>query len=132
MAKRKSHLPDFYLNTAISLVWLINGLFCKLLGLVPRHEQIVARILGEAHAGVFTKVIGVLEVLIAVWVFTRKNFRQAAILQAIVIASMNLIEFFVVPDLLLYGRMNIVFAGALILLVLINGKFNNRKSLEHA
>jgi len=30
----------------IALIWLINGLFCKLLNFVPRHEEIVKRILG--------------------------------------------------------------------------------------
>jgi hypothetical protein len=37
------------LLVAIALVWLANGLLCKVLGLVPRHEAIVARILGP-HA----------------------------------------------------------------------------------
>ncbi len=36
----------------IAGVWVVNGLFCKVLNLTPRHESIVARILGDAHAHV--------------------------------------------------------------------------------
>ena len=42
----------------IALVWMANGLLCKLLMLVPRHAAIVARILGPAHASVLTRLIG--------------------------------------------------------------------------
>jgi hypothetical protein len=125
---QKHSLPNVYLNTAIALTWLANGLFCKLLNLVPRHQQIVSRILGVNHAAVFTYTIGALETLMALWIFTRKNYRETAILQAIIIGAMNIIEFFLAPDLLLFGRMNIVYAGLLIILVLINGKVYNRKT----
>ena len=42
----------------IPLVWLTNGLLCKVLMLVPRHAAIVARILRPAHASVLTRLIG--------------------------------------------------------------------------
>jgi hypothetical protein len=38
------------LNWCIAIVWLINGLFCKVLHFVPRHELIVGRIPGDGHA----------------------------------------------------------------------------------
>ena len=119
--KQKKQLPHFYLNALIGLVWLVNGLFCKLLNLVPRHQEIVGRILGDEHSGLLTKVIGVLEIAMAVWVFSRKKFRLAAIMQAVLIAAMNIIEFLMAPDLLLFGRINILFAAAFIVLVLVNG-----------
>ncbi len=34
------------LNYLIAAVWIANGLFCKVLNLVPRHQEIVARIIG--------------------------------------------------------------------------------------
>jgi len=43
------------LTLLIATVWLANGLFCKLLNLVPRHRLIVARILGAPHATLFTR-----------------------------------------------------------------------------
>jgi hypothetical protein len=122
----KKQLPHFYLNAMISLVWLVNGLFCKLLNLVPRHREIVARILGEEHSFLLTKTIGVLEILMAAWVFSRKNYRLAAIVQALLVGIMNIIEFVLAPDLLLFGRINILFAAAFIVLVLVNGKVNQK------
>jgi hypothetical protein len=119
--KRKQQ-PRFYLNAAIAVVWLVNGLFCKLLNLVPRHQEIVARILGDEHSFLLTKTIGIMEIFMAVWVFSRKNFRLAAIVQAVLVGAMNIIEFLLAPDLLLFGRINILFAAAFIVLVLVNGK----------
>jgi len=46
------------LNLAIAAIWIVNGLFCKVLNLVPRHQQIVARILGSEYSRLFTIVIG--------------------------------------------------------------------------
>jgi uncharacterized membrane protein YphA (DoxX/SURF4 family) len=51
-----------------ALVWLANGLLCKVLGLVPRHEAIVARILRPAHAPLLTRLIGLGEIGIALWI----------------------------------------------------------------
>jgi putative exporter of polyketide antibiotics len=45
-------------NYLIAAVWLINGLFCKLFNLVPRHQEIVSNILGHEHAALLTKLIG--------------------------------------------------------------------------
>jgi hypothetical protein len=108
------------LTTCIALVWLINGLFCKLLNLVPRHQQIVSRILGEEHSALFTKAIGFLEILMAVWIVSGVKPRLNSITQMVFVATMNIIEFIIVPDLLLFGRINIVVAAFLILLIAIN------------
>ncbi|MES2731339.1 MAG: DoxX-like family protein [Bacteroidota bacterium] len=56
------------LTYLIAAVWLANGLFCKVLNLVPRHQLIVGRILGEEHAGLLIKVISVSEIMMAVWI----------------------------------------------------------------
>ena len=50
------------------IVWIANGLFCKVLNLVPRHELIVTRILGVSHAHLLTKAIGISEIIMAVWI----------------------------------------------------------------
>jgi len=116
----KQSLLNTILTIAISLVWLINGLFCKLLNLVPRHQQIVARILGEEYAGLFTKLIGVAELCMCIWIVSRFKSRFCAITQIVVIATMNIIEFILAPDLLLFGRMNLPFAVLLIVVIFIN------------
>ncbi len=52
----------------IAATWLINGLVCKLLNLVPRHQLIVARFFGNEYAPILTKAIGVSEIVMAVWI----------------------------------------------------------------
>ena len=109
-----------FLTILISAVWFINGFFCKILNLVPRHEMIVARITGSAHAHLLTILIGISETLMAVWILSRKYHRLNAVVQIIIIATMNTLEFFLAPDLLLWGRMNAVFALILITLIWYN------------
>lgn len=101
----------------IASVWLINGLFCKVLEMVPRHQQIVSGILGEQYSGLITKLIGVAETAFACWVVSCYRPRLAALLQIIIITGMNVLEFFLVPELLLWGRTNLLFAMMLVLLI---------------
>ncbi|WP_375299391.1 DoxX-like family protein [Niastella sp. OAS944] len=77
------------LNYCIAAIWLVNGLFCKVLNLVPRHQQIVARILGEQYATVFTKAIGFAEIGMAAWVVAALWPRLNAVTQIVIIAVMN-------------------------------------------
>lgn len=98
------------LTFGIAMVWLVNGLYCKLLNGVPRHQEIVGRILGTQHSILFTKGIGVGEVLMALWVVSGYWRRQNAIVQIGLVLTMNMLEFAMVPDLLLWGRLNLLFA----------------------
>lgn len=107
-------------NIGIAIVWIVNGLFCKVLLLVPRHQQIVARILGVEHAGLLTRTIGILEIGMAVWVLSGIKSRWCAITQILLVAVMNIIEFIVVPDLLLFGRINILVAAIFIYVIYRN------------
>jgi len=115
----------------ISAVWLVNGLVCKVLNLVPRHEQIVARILGNEHSQLMTKAIGISEILMSLWVLSGKYSRLNAAVQIVIIGLMNTIEFVLVPDLLLWGRLNAVFAFLFIVLIYFN-EFSLRKQVVHA
>lgn len=114
LKKKGKHRLIGYL---IALVWLVNGLFCKVLNLVPRHEEIVARILGDEYARPLTMLIGVSEILVAIWVVTGIRSKLNASFQIAMVASMNVIEFFLAPDLLLLGHMNALFALAFIGLI---------------
>lgn len=98
------------LTWLIATVWLANGLLCKVLGLVPRHEQIVARILVSEYAHPLTVLIGISEIVMAIWVISRLYLRLNAALQIAIVLTMNVIEFTLAPNLLLWGRLNIVFA----------------------
>jgi hypothetical protein len=104
----------------IALVWLINGLFCKILNLVHRHQEIVGRILGHNFSVIFTKAIGVSEVLMVVWILSKIKPRWCAIFQIFIIATMNTIEFFAVPDILLFGHINAIVATLFIALIYFN------------
>lgn len=107
----------------IAMVWLINGLFCKVLNLVPRHEKIVATILGEAHARVFTLLIGTAEIIMSIWIISRFKSRFNAIVQMAVICIMNSLEFILAPDLLLWGKFNAAFAALFVVLIGYNEFF---------
>jgi hypothetical protein len=108
------------LTIGIALVWLVNGFICKLLNWVPRHQTIVARILGQEYSAFATKTIGALEILMTVWILSGIKARWCVLIQVIVVATMNTIEFFVVPDLLLFGRVNAIVAAFFIIVILIN------------
>ncbi len=104
----------------IGLVWLVNGLACKVLNMAPRHEMIVARILGNSHAFILTKLIGISEILVFCWIVSRIRSRWCTLFQMVLVATMNIIEFILAPDLLLFGQWNIVFAGFFILFLYLN------------
>ena len=115
----------------IATVWIINGLFCKVLNLVPRHEEIVARILGGNYSRILTLLIGCSEILMAIWILTGINSRFNAIVQIVIIATMNMLEFILAPDLLLWGRFNSLFAFLFIVLIYCNEYHLNPKKLNH-
>ncbi len=118
------------LTYCIAIVWIANGLFCKVLDLVPRHEQIVARILGDDHSRLFTILIGSAEIVMAIWILSGFKSKFNAIAQIVVVATMNTLEFILVPDLLLWGKLNSLYAFLFILVVYYNEFHLNKKHLE--
>ncbi|MDB4180808.1 DoxX-like family protein [Flavobacteriaceae bacterium] len=116
--KYKNHPKT--LTYIIAAVWGINGLICKILNVVPRHEEIVERILGIDYARPFTVLIGVSELIMGIWILTGFKPKLNAIAQMSIVAVMNILEFIIVPDLLLWGRFNSSFALVFIGLVYYN------------
>jgi uncharacterized membrane protein YphA (DoxX/SURF4 family) len=114
------------LSGCIATVWIVNGLFCKVLNLVPRHEQIVARILGDDHSRLFTILIGLSEIIMAVWILYGYKTKLNAIVQMTIVATMNILEFILVPDLLLWGKLNSLFALIFIIVVYFNEFYLNK------
>jgi hypothetical protein len=88
--------------------------------MAPRHQEIVARILGEEDAWLITKFIGVAEVLMTFWILANIQRRFCAILQMSIVAVMNILEFALAPDLLLFGKLNLVFAFLFIVVIYVN------------
>lgn len=109
-----------FIRLGIALVWLINGLLCKVINLVPRHQQIVERITGLTNGRVLTFCIGIMELLMAIWILSGFYRRFNAGLQIVLIAVMNTIEFFMARDLLLWHQFNSLFALLLICIIYFN------------
>ncbi len=124
MTKSKLHK---ILTYCIATVWIANGLFCKVLNFVPRHEQIVARILGGDHSRQLTVLIGLSEIIMAAWILSGYKTKLNAIVQIGVVVMMNTLEFILVPDLLLWGKINSIFALLFILVVYFNEFYLNKK-----
>ena len=82
-------------------MWVFHGLYSKLLGGIPRHRMIVARVLGEDLAGVATVAVGILEILLGLWAFSHRLPRTCAAAQTLAIVAMNTLEISRAPDLLI-------------------------------
>jgi uncharacterized membrane protein YphA (DoxX/SURF4 family) len=117
------------LTFSIAAVWIVNGLFCKMLNFVPRHEQIVAQILGNDYSRVLTILIGLSEIAMAIWFLSNYKSKLNAITQIGIVATMNALEFILVPNLLLWGKLNSLFAFVFILLVYSN-EFHIKRKLK--
>ena len=111
-----------------ALVWFANGLGCKVLDLVPRHRAIVGRILGESHALMLTRTIGLAEIVMGLWIFSQWKWRWSATAQITAVVTMNAIEFTLAPDLLLFGRWNALVALAYVAVVAYAGFFHTPTS----
>jgi hypothetical protein len=120
------------LTISLAVVWFVNGLCCKLLNLVPRHQMIVARILGAEYAPVTTRTIGLLELLMVAWILSGIRPMLCAWTQIAVVATMVLLECLLTPDLLLFGRANLIPAGLFVTAVYLNGLLRFRASAAGA
>lgn len=118
------------LTYCIASVWLANGLFCKVLNLVPRHQQIVAQILGVNYSRPFTILIGFAEIVMVAWILIGYKPKLNAVAQISVVATMNILEFILVPDLLLWGKLNSFFAFLFILVVYFNEFHLNKNQVD--
>ena len=116
----------------IASIWLINGVFCKILRLAPRHQLIVARICGDDHARALTCLIGTGEVLMTIWIVSGIYRRLNIVTQIVVIAIMNITEFIYASDLLMFGKINALLATLLIFVIWFNQlKSPQKEQLEH-
>ena len=122
MTDRRRRRP---LTAVVAGAWLGNGLYAKLLGRVPRHERIVARVLGPAYAAPLTRAIGAGEVALAAWIVGGAHPRTTAALQVGLVATMNALEAARARDLLLWGRTNAAFAAAFCALAWWHGQLGD-------
>lgn len=82
---------------AIALVWLYNGLWCKLLLGCPDHVEIVAGAAADLRVSTTLRLpatpllwaLGAAETALAVWVMTGRGARAAAWVQTLLLVGMN-------------------------------------------
>ena len=118
-----------FLKYFIAIVWFINGFLCKILNLVPRHEAIVSRILGPAHGHLYTIIIGVGEVCMAIWIIQGVWPKLNAVLQIFIIAAYNILGYLMAPDLLLFGNFSYIIAFIFMILISYNGFFRKKDTI---
>ena len=118
-----------YINWLVALIWLVNGLFFKVLNLVPRHEKIIVKVLGFENSEFLRVTIGILEIAMFFWIMSEIKPRIAMFTQVLIILTMNVLEFALAPELLMWGEFNFVFALMLCVLIYWN---NTKKKLTNA
>ena len=85
-------LPPFWLiRAAVALVWLYEGLWCKLLGREPRQAQVVAAVprFGPRVGPAFLKALGVVEVSVAAWALSGVAPVPCALAQTLLLLALN-------------------------------------------
>ena len=87
--------------------------------------------MGQENSQPITLMIGLSEIAMSVWIWSGIKPKANAIVQIGVVATMNIIELMVAPDLLLWGRLNILFASLFMLLIYFNEFVWNRKIVQH-
>lgn len=90
-----------FLRIGTAAVWLVFGLVFKVLHAVPRHDQIVAAVLGPQIARPLTIAIGAAETLLALWILSTRWPRTCAAVQTLAIVAMNTLELTFARDHLL-------------------------------
>lgn len=84
-------IAPWYLRVPIALVWLYQGLWCKVLGGVPRHEAVLGSV--PSFTPEFTHglliALGLFETGLAIWVLTGRRLRLAALVQTALLVGMN-------------------------------------------
>jgi uncharacterized membrane protein YkgB len=79
------------IRLSIALVWLYQGLWCKVLAGAPHHLAVISAVpfIGPATGRVVLDLLGLIECGIGVWVLTAWQLRRAAIVQTLLLAGMN-------------------------------------------
>ena len=83
--------PLWLVRSAVALVWLYEGLWCKLLGGVPHQEEVVAAhpLFGKKLASIFLQTLAWVEIALAVWVVAGWQPGLAALAQTVLLVVMN-------------------------------------------
>ena len=96
-------ITDKSVRPLVASVWLVHGLYNKLLGGSPRHLAIVQSVpglSGVAGERILT-MVGLFEVAVALWILSGRAPLHCAATQTVVLLSMNVVELTFARHLLL-------------------------------
>ena len=92
LAQFRNHFPPLIIvRASVAAVWLYEGLWCKILGQVQSQVEVVTAVprLGPRFGTPFLKVLGVVEVALAVWVMAGIAPGVCAIVQTALLIVLN-------------------------------------------
>ena len=83
--------PAWLVHAAVAAVWLYEGLWCKLLRGQPHEFKVVEAVpfFGPRIGAHFLQALGVVEVLVAAWVLSRVSPLACAIVQTVLLVTLN-------------------------------------------
>ena len=83
--------PLAVIRGSVAAVWLYEGLWCKILGRAPSQVQVVTAVprLGRRFGPFFLKVLGVVEVAVAMWVLSGVAPGLCSIAQTTLLVALN-------------------------------------------
>ncbi len=83
--------PSWLIHIAVSAVWIYEGLWCKLLNGEPRQVQVVVAVphYGPRIGVVFLKLLGVVELGLALWILSGIAPLVCALVQTVLLISLN-------------------------------------------
>ncbi len=101
MASFDFHATHTWLRIFVACVWFLFGLLFKALDAVPRHRQIVVRVVGETYGGAVLWLVAVLEIGLGAWMLIGRALPLCMGVQTLLIVVMNTLELRYARDLLL-------------------------------
>ena len=83
--------PSWLIHVAVSSVWFYEGLWCKLLNGEPRQVQVVEAVprYGSHLGVVFLKLLGIIEIGLAVWILSDIAPLVCALVQTVLLIALN-------------------------------------------
>ena len=83
--------PSWLIHVAVASVWLYEGLWCKLLGREPHQRTVVEAVprLGPKLGAAFLKLLGIVEVAMAVWALSGALPVSCAAAQTALLVTLN-------------------------------------------
>ena len=83
--------PDWVMRSAVSAVWLYEGVWCKLFGRGPGQLEVVEAVpfLGPRWSAHFLRVLGALETVVGLWVLSGRFPALCAIAQTVLLVGLN-------------------------------------------